>query len=113
MNEDPKLRQILGTWQVSPPPAPDFKSSVWRRISAEEARRPSGLWAPLRDWLFVQLPKPAYASALVALAVVVGMTTANLHASHMRDQYRLNYARQYLASIDAVAMNAPRSPAAR
>ncbi len=107
MNEEPKLKQILGAWQVSPPsPAPDFNASVWRRIDAEEDHATAGLWAVLREWLFVQLPKPAYASVLLALTVVVGGTMATVRANHMRDQYRLESARHYLASIDPIAMNA-------
>ena len=106
MNEDPKLKQILSAWQVSPPPAPDFNASVWGHIDAEEEHTTAGLWAGLREWLFVQLPKPVYSSALLALTVAVSGTAANLRASHRRDQYRLESARHYLASIDPVAMNA-------
>ncbi len=105
-NHDPKLREVLGTWQVSPPPEPRFKSAVWQRITAEEKRSANGWWATVRDWLFVQLPKPAYASALLALTVVTSVTTANLHASHKREQYRLDAARLYLASIDPLTMSA-------
>ena len=113
MNEDPQLKQILGTWQVSPPPAPEFNSSVWRRIDAGEERALVRVWTTLRDWLFVQLPKPAYAAAVLTLTAVFGGTLANVRASHMRDQYRLESARHYLASIDPLTMNASRPPASR
>lgn len=101
---DPKLREVLAAWQVSPPPAPHFKSAVWQRIAAEEARQALGVWGRLREWLVVELPRPAYASALLALTVVVSFTAANLRASHAREQYRVESARQYLASINPLAM---------
>jgi hypothetical protein len=113
MKEDPKLREVLGAWQVSPPLAPGFKASVWRRIAAEEERVAAGFWAKMRKWFFVQLPRPAYASAVLAVTVLVGITVANVHASHMREEYRLKHARQYLASIDPIAMSAASSRASR
>ncbi len=106
---DPKLREVLGAWQVSPPPARDFKNSVWRRIAVEEEHAGLGFWDTLRDWLVVQLPKPVYASALLALTVVVGVTAGNLRATHMREQARVANAREYLASIDPIVMS-QRSP---
>ncbi len=101
---DPKLREVLAAWQVSPPPAPYFKSAVWQRIAAEEARAALGVWGRLREWLVVELPRPAYASALLAVTVVASFTAANLRASYAREQYRVESARQYLASIDPLAM---------
>lgn len=105
-NDDPKLRDVLGAWQINPPPAPGFKAAVWQRITTAEERAAVGAWATLREWLFVQLPKPAYASALLLVTAVAGIATANVRADHAREQYRLDSARQYLASIDPIAMNA-------
>lgn len=112
-DHDPKLREVLGAWQVSPPPAPNFKSAVWQRIAAQEERTPAGIWATLREWFFVQLPKPAYASALLVLTAVAGGALANARADHMREQYRLDSARQYLASIDPMTMMATAERAGR
>ncbi len=105
-DEDYKLKRALATWQVKPPPIPDFKAAVWRRIAAEEERAAAGISGTLREWLFVQLPRPAYATALLAMAVTVGIFAANARAEHARAQYRLDSARQYLASIDPIAMSA-------
>jgi hypothetical protein len=60
----------------------------------------------MREWLFVQLPRPAYASALLVVTATLSITAANLRADHMREQYRVDSARQYLASIDPIAMTA-------
>jgi len=106
MNKDPRLKQLLSAWRVSPPPVPDFNTSVWGRIDAEEERAAAGFWGTLRQWLFVQLPKPSYASALLVVTMVLGGTAATMRADHMKDQYRLENARRYLASIDPIAMNA-------
>lgn len=106
-DQDPKLREVLGAWQVSPPPAPSFNAAVWKRISAEEGRASLGLWGMLREWLFVQLPKPVYASVALVVTATLGGTAANVRASHMREEYRVASARQYLASIDPLAMSIP------
>ncbi|HWZ95273.1 MAG TPA: hypothetical protein VNW30_08770 [Opitutaceae bacterium] len=104
MKDDPKLRQTLRAWQVSPSAAPDFNHSVWRRVAAEEDHGFAGIWTRLGDWLLVQLPRPAYASALLCAAVAIGFTTASLQASRARENYRAEHARQYLNSIDPLAM---------
>jgi hypothetical protein len=110
MKDDPKLRQTLQAWQVSPSAAPDFNNSVWRRVAAEEDQGFAGILIRLGDWLLVQLPRPIYASALLCAAIVIGLTTASLQASHARENYRAEHARQYLNSIDPLAMteNLPR-----
>jgi len=105
-DQDPKLREVLGAWQVSPPPAPGFNAAVWQRISAQEKTSPVGFMETLRELLFVQLPKPAYASVLLVVTATLSITAANLRADHMREQYRVDSARQYLASIDPLAMTA-------
>lgn len=112
-DQDPKLRQVLGAWQVSPSPAPGFNAAVWQRIAAQEQRTSVGIWETLREWLFVQLPRPAYAAALLVVTATLSITAANLRADHMREQYRLNSARQYLASIDPIAMTAKAVRASR
>jgi len=112
-NPDPRLRQVLNAWQVSPPPAPGFNAAVWKRISDHEERAAGGIWATLREWLFVQLPKPAYASALLVVTAILSVTAAHLRADHRREQYRLDSARQYLASIDPMTMTANASRESR
>jgi len=106
-DQDTKLRELLHTWVVSPKPDPDFAASVWRRIAAEQKEDSwTVIWQRVHEWLLVQLPKPAYAAALLAVVVALGATAANVRANQMRDQYRLEHARQYLASIDPLAMAA-------
>ncbi|MDE3084303.1 MAG: hypothetical protein KGJ37_03660 [Verrucomicrobiota bacterium] len=104
MSDDHKLHQVLRDWQVELSPDPQFNAEVWRSIAAEEARGWSGFWARLGDWLFVQLPRPAYASALLCAAAVIGLTTASLQASRMREHYREANIHRYLQSIDPIAM---------
>lgn len=105
-DHDPKLRQVLQSWEVSPPPAPNFKSNVWRRIAAEEERAARSWGVRLRDVFLVELPKPAYATALLLVTALIGTTAASIRADQMRDQYRLDSARQYLASISPISMAA-------
>jgi len=111
MQTDQKLQQTLRVWQPSPPAAPDFNHAVWRRVAAEEDRGLSGMLARLGDWLVVQLPRPAYASALLLATALLGTAVARLEASHARERYREQSARRYLDSIDPISMmeSTPRS----
>lgn len=103
-HHDPKLRQALRTWQVIPPPAPNFKSNVWRRIAVAEERAARPFATKLRDWFLLELPKPGYATVLLVLTALVGTTAAGIRAEQMRERHRVELARQYLASINPLAM---------
>jgi hypothetical protein len=104
MNDDPKLREILADWKVSPPPAPGFSACVWGRVRAAQEYKSRGVLTAVRNWFLLELPRPAYAAGLLAAAMIVGLSVANLQARHMRERYRLEQARQYLASIDPLSM---------
>jgi len=62
---------------------------------------------------FRAIARPAYASALLAVTAMIGITAGNMRAEHAREQYRLDSARQYLASIDPIAITANSSRPAR
>lgn len=104
MQNDPELRHLLRGWRVTPSAKDDFNTAVWRRIAAEEDHGLAGLWTRVSDWLLVQLPRPACASALLLAGALLGSAAASFHASHVRESYREKYARQYLNSIDPLAM---------
>ena len=112
-DHDPKLRQVLECWQVSPPPAPNFKSNVWRRIAAAEKRAERTFGVRLREWFLLELPKPAYATALLLVTALIGTTAAAMRAERVSDNYRLDQARQYLASIDPLSMAAQMAHSSR
>jgi len=105
-NPDPKLREVLHAWEVSTRPAPRFNAAVWQRIAAQKEQSAPTILVMVREWFLVQLPKPAYATAVLLLTVVLGGAAANARAVQAREQYRLDSARQYLASIDPMAMTA-------
>lgn len=112
MIDDQHLHRVLREWQIEPSFDSQFSTQVWRRIAAEEERGWAGLWMRLGDWLLVQLPRPAYASALLCAAAVIGLTSAALQANRAREQYREEHVRHYLQSIDPIAM-AENAPAAK
>lgn len=104
-NPDPQLRRVLESWQVTPSPAPRFKSNVWRRIAAEEEHLPARTFGErLREWFVLELPKPACMAALLVVTAMLGTTAASVRAGHERDRYRVESARSYLASIDPMSM---------
>lgn len=110
MTKDSELSQVLQSWKVAPPEAPGFTHEVWRRIALTEQRAANGWAARLRDWFVIELPRPAYAAALVAGSILLSVVTANIRAGHQRTEERRNSAREYLASIDPIAMATKSEP---
>ncbi len=86
------LTNALRAWRVAPPPAPNFRSAVWKRI--EDNRRTSD-W-----WLFVRARVGVLSLAAV---VTVGVSGWTGHAV-ARTQVQVDRAAlvsTYVASLDA------------
>lgn len=103
-NDDVELRNLLRTWQVSVEPDPGFEAAVWRRIAVEDERALQRRWShAICEWLTVQLPRPAFASALFMAAIVIGVSAGAVRADHEAEQLRVSAARRYFSSIDPLA----------
>lgn len=103
MNENSKLKHLLRTWDTPIALRENFNRSVWLRIDQEETVLNRTL-ARFLERVIWQIQRPAVAAALLIVSTALSALAADLRAHHMRDVYRLDQARRYLASIDPLAM---------
>jgi len=99
-NHDEPLRKVLKEWRTDAAFPPRFQEAVWQRI--ERAERvpapvaPSG-WAVIIHWIGTVLPRPALASAYVAVLLAVGVTAgwaqARQESARVNDELGLRYVR--------------------
>lgn len=100
MNEDPKLRDALRTWNVETPAPDRFQAGVWSRIrERDDARSRGGFgawWHSVfqigASWRF------ATASALVLALAGIGLGTAG--AASANERQRADLERRYVVSVD-------------
>lgn len=77
-----------------------FQSEVWQRIADRETTSP---WAPLQAWLnewAAVLTRPRYASALLAVVIVVSAGLAQLQSVASERETGAALQARYLNSID-------------
>ena len=95
---------LLDEWQV-PEPSPWFDARMMARFRAEQASRPAGLLARLRDrWLFGQQisMKPLLAGAMALLVMAGGGSYYQLaHHPHAAQQSPISATVQDLQVLDS------------
>jgi hypothetical protein len=91
MKPSDSLSNDLRLWRVSPPPDPNFRAAVWRRI---EASRREPTWP-----VFARTRAAALAAAAIVVVVLSGWTGHSVARSHVRSD-RDTLAATYLASLD-------------
>jgi len=98
------VRRVLREWQVTSPLPPRFAENVWRRIEqAELAASPASsttLWAVVKTWLALTLPRPAFAIAYVSVLVVAGLLAGYWHARVETMSWDKALASRYVQAVD-------------
>lgn len=93
------LRMLMREWTVTTPLPPRFQEGVWRRIERAQATEPvtPSMWAALIHWIDTVLPRPALASAYVAVLLAIGVTAgwaqARQETARIRDELGQRYVR--------------------
>ena len=85
---DTKLSNLLREWKTDASLPPRFQEGVWRQIeseSAARAKRPS-VFDVFAHWIGTLLPRPAMATAYVAVLLAVGVSAgwAQAHQTNAR-----------------------------
>lgn len=92
MNTDPKLKEVLQSWQVKVTLPADFKRGVWRRI-AERAEEDRLAW--LKNF-FAEISQlmvvPRYATVLAAVVVLMGVSLGYMQGNAAWSQLENKYA---------------------
>ena len=97
---DPQLKEALRSWQVNEPLPPRFQQRVWQRIEDAES--------PVREtpsWFAAFFMRPAFATVVATLLLLVGLTAGYLRANHDVSRMDDQLAHQYIASVNPYAAN--------
>lgn len=99
---DAPLRALLKEWKPEPSLPPRFQEQVWRRIErAETAPVPPVTLAQLfANWLATRLPRPALATAYVAVLLVIGASVGWSQARQETARVTTELGARYAQAVD-------------
>ena len=99
---DTSLRALLQEWKPEAPLPPRFQEQVWRRIErAEAAPVPSVSPATVfANWLTNLLPRPALATAYVAVLLVIGASVGWSQARQETARVTSELSARYAQAVD-------------
>jgi len=100
--DDAPLDALLQEWKPKPSLPPRFQEQVWRRIErAETAPTPTVTLAQLfAAWLATKLPRPALATAYVAVLLVVGASVGWSQARQETARITTELGARYAQAVD-------------
>lgn len=98
MNSPDPLSRLLADWRLRPPRDPNFRASVWARITRSQSAPAFGV--------YVRAHASLVAGAL-AIAVVLGGLVGRTQARERVSHDRAELARAYVQALDARAMTMP------
>ncbi|MEO8429367.1 MAG: hypothetical protein ABI651_19925 [Verrucomicrobiota bacterium] len=94
---DELLHKVLKEWRTDATLPPHFQEGVWRRIERVQVLRAPSVWTILTGWIGSVLPRPALATAYVAVLLAVGATAgwtqARQETARVRDELGQRYVR--------------------
>jgi hypothetical protein len=99
---DTSLRALLQEWKPEASLPPRFQEQVWRRIErAETAPVPSvSLATVFANWLTNLLPRPALATAYVAVLLVIGASVGWSQARQETARVTGELSARYAQTVD-------------
>ena len=99
---DEKLSKVLHEWKADSSLPPRFQEGVWRQIesaSAARAKRPSVLDV-FAHWIGTLLPRPAMATAYVAVLLAVGVSAGWAQAHQTNERVKGELGDRYVRVLD-------------
>lgn len=100
--DDERLSKLLHEWKAESSLPPRFHEGVWRQIeasSASSAATPS-LRSRFAHWMSTLLPRPAMATAYVAVLIVVGATAGWTQAHQTNARVKGELGERYVRVLD-------------
>jgi hypothetical protein len=98
-NPDP-LDEELKSWNVSAPLPPRFQENVWKRVAALDKSPAVPFWRAFEEQLARAFLRPAFASAYLAVLLVVGLGTGFWQARAKTAEWDKALAEKYVQSVD-------------
>ncbi|MBI3415272.1 MAG: hypothetical protein HY043_08125 [Verrucomicrobia bacterium] len=101
------LDALLKEWNPKPSLPPRFQEQVWRRIERVEAMpAPSvSLATAFANWMAIMLPRPALATAYVAVLLVIGASVGWSQARQETARVTSDLSTRYVQAIDPYHAN--------
>ena len=101
IKKDEQLSKMLREWKVDASLPPRFQESVWRRIESTTAvgTAPS-VWTVFAHWIGTLLPRPAMATAYVAVLLTVGATAGWAQAHQTNARVKGELGERYVRVLD-------------
>ena len=99
---DEKLSKVLHEWKGQSSLPPRFQEGVWRRIENEASARvkqPS-LSDMFAHWLGAILPRPAMATAYIAVLLTIGITVGWAQAYQTNARVKAELSDRYVSVLD-------------
>lgn len=108
-NDDAPLNALLKAWKPNASLPPSFQDQVWRRIDLTEHSSPlePGLIQHALSWLAAQLPRPAYATAYLALLLAMGAGLGWNQAQKQTTRVTTELGSRYAQSVDPYSSAIP------
>lgn len=97
--EPDELNSKLHAWQTDVQIPRRFQAEVWQRIAVREEARRNSIWNRLREGLLIQLAKPQYATALIAVSMSASLGMAHLQAKGANAKHWRELEARYVNSI--------------
>jgi hypothetical protein len=101
-HEDEPLRALLKEWKAKPSLPPSFQEQVWRRIEQAEAQPTISvtLWTVWTNWIAAVLPRPALATAYLAVLLATGATVGWAQARQVTGRVSDDLSARYVRLVD-------------
>src|SRR5262245_9572197 len=101
-HEDAPLHALLKEWKAMLDLPPGFQNQVWRRV--ERAESLPTIAVPFRtvwtNWIATLLPRPALATAYLALFLALGATFGWAQARHETERVSGDLSARYVRLVD-------------
>ncbi len=97
--EPDDLNSKLHAWRTNVEIPQRFQAEVWQRIAAREEARQHSIWSRFREGVLIQLAKPQYATALIAVSISASLGVAHLQAKGANARHWRQLESRYVNSI--------------
>lgn len=98
--QDPKLHQLLQTWQITENVPPRFQQQVWHRLARRQARPETSVWSLLLDRFTGALARPSLAVSYLTALLVLGLATGYWQAHHQNEEAAASLGVRYVRLLD-------------
>ena len=99
---DEKLSKVLHEWKADSSLPPRFQEGVWRQIESASATRATApsVWSVCAHWIGTLLPRPAMATAYVAVLLAVGVSAGWAQAHQTNARVKGELGNRYVRVLD-------------